>query len=195
MEDLFNWLVNTLRLEDTSNVSMLILVSLLGSFFGKLIPDDKKGVLGFVRNVCKAAGLYVSNRISSGVSVSDVARSVEKSGVADADLVLARRPDGRFKKIGESGFAGLDTMLWLGVLAFVLAACIPRQERVVVDITDAVCKSVPTAQMALDAAADSRSKDRVQKLLDFLGKTCPLVLAQLDLRKADSAGVLPIDTD
>lgn len=43
---------------------------------GRLIPDDKKGALGFVRKLAKVVGLYASNRVASGVSVNRVVRDI-----------------------------------------------------------------------------------------------------------------------
>jgi hypothetical protein len=51
------------------------------NLIGRAIPDDKTGVLGTVRDVCKWVGLYAPNRITSGVNVNDVARHVV--GVAE----------------------------------------------------------------------------------------------------------------
>lgn len=43
---------------------------------GRLIPDDKTGPLGVVRDVCKVLGVYAPNRVATGVTVNDVARSI-----------------------------------------------------------------------------------------------------------------------
>lgn len=43
---------------------------------GRAIPDDAIGALGVIRRICKFLGLYAPNRITSGVSTSDVASAV-----------------------------------------------------------------------------------------------------------------------
>lgn len=40
---------------------VLILIFKLAGFVGRLIPDDKTGVLGFIRKVCKFVTLYTPN--------------------------------------------------------------------------------------------------------------------------------------
>lgn len=43
---------------------------------GRMIPDDKTGFLGGLRDVAKFFGVYFSNRITSGVTVNEVAKSI-----------------------------------------------------------------------------------------------------------------------
>ncbi len=52
--------------------SMLVLVCRLTA---RLIPDDKTGFLGLIRKVSRVVGLDISNRITSGVSISDVSKA------------------------------------------------------------------------------------------------------------------------
>lgn len=59
--------------------TLLLLVGVIvavGNLLGRLIPDDATGVLGIVRKISKFVGLYASNRVSSGLSVNQVARQV-----------------------------------------------------------------------------------------------------------------------
>lgn len=61
---------------EPSTVLLIIGVTVaLSNLAGRLIPDDKVGVLGVIRTVAKFVGLYASNRISSGLTVNAVARS------------------------------------------------------------------------------------------------------------------------
>lgn len=207
--DAINWLMDSitahLGLTGQALFTTLIAISLIARLFAKWIPDDKTGVLGFIRDACKFLGLYVSNRITSGISVGDVAKDVVNSDtieVADAAHRLAanaikqpkRGEGGRFLP-HDSGFAHVGLIALLAVIALLVVACTPKQQRLVIDISTAVCTSTPTAQLVLDLAADSKDKVKAQRLLDFLQTNCPLVLSLLDTRKADSAGVLPIDAD
>jgi len=57
-------------------VATVVAISMVCAALGKLIPDTATGPLGWVRKVLKVGGLYVSNRVAPGESVSDVARSV-----------------------------------------------------------------------------------------------------------------------
>lgn len=73
---------------------------------GRLIPDDKTGWVGKLRDLCKAIGLYTPNRVTSGVSVNDVASAVV--GVADKkldDLVpeLAKQSDALIPEVIADG--------------------------------------------------------------------------------------------
>lgn len=63
-----------LGLDVVTLVGLLPLIVLGSNIVGRLIPDDKTGVLGFVRKIAKVGGLYVSNRISSGIKVNDVVK-------------------------------------------------------------------------------------------------------------------------
>lgn len=52
--------------------SMLVLGCRLTA---RIIPDDKAGFLGLIRKVSRVVGLDLSNRITSGVSISDVSKA------------------------------------------------------------------------------------------------------------------------
>lgn len=81
--------------------TVLLLVTILVTacnLIGRVIPDDKTGVLGMIRDVCKLLGVYAPNRVTSGISVNDVARSV----VSQADnsvLAAAESPDSLIPEI------------------------------------------------------------------------------------------------
>lgn len=47
----------------------------LANLAGRLIPDDATGWLGAIRKVCKFIGLYASNRIASGLTVNEIAKT------------------------------------------------------------------------------------------------------------------------
>jgi hypothetical protein len=53
----------------------------------RLIPDDATGWKGAVRNVAALIGLYVSSRVTSGVTVTDAAKAA--IGVAPAEVKAA----------------------------------------------------------------------------------------------------------
>lgn len=87
LEDLIPPLAQALGVEPASALLFLGVAVTACNLAGRLIPDDATGVLGGVRKVCKAVGLFFPNRISSGVSVDDVAKAVvtrKVSSVADS---------------------------------------------------------------------------------------------------------------
>lgn len=52
-----------------------VIVTVCGAI-GRVIPDDAIGFRGTIRKIAKFIGFVVSPRISKGVSVNDVAKSV-----------------------------------------------------------------------------------------------------------------------
>lgn len=59
----------------TALLFVTILVS-MANVAGRMIPDDKTGVLGFIRNASKFIGLVVANRVTSGVTTNDAAKVI-----------------------------------------------------------------------------------------------------------------------
>lgn len=55
---------------------------------GRVIPDDKVGILGAIRDLAKVIGLYAPNRITSGVTVNDVARATIGAKVTQAEEIV-----------------------------------------------------------------------------------------------------------
>lgn len=72
----------------TALLGLGILVT-VANITGRLIPDDATGFLGGLRGVCKAIGLYVPNKITSKVSVNDIASAVVGTMVEDKVQDLA----------------------------------------------------------------------------------------------------------
>lgn len=79
-----------LHVEPATVLLIVVTVSSISNIIARAIPDDTEGFLGGVRNVCKVLGMYVSNRVQSGVSVNevvgDVADSQRNSTIADRYL-------------------------------------------------------------------------------------------------------------
>ena len=97
--------------------TVLLLIGLtvaIANLGGRLIPDDATGFWGVVRKLCKVIGLYASNRIASGLTVNEVARTtvpiIEQVGdqLDKVESVVSvvkafpglpdRGPDGKFLK-------------------------------------------------------------------------------------------------
>lgn len=67
----------------------LTIIGVVSNIVGRVIPDDETGFLGGVRRVAKVIGVYVPNKVTSGVTVNDVVRSVINTPVdekADATV-------------------------------------------------------------------------------------------------------------
>lgn len=58
--------------DPATTMVVLVIISMCARLAGNLIPDDKKGVVGLLRNLLKILGMYASNRVSSGISTSYV---------------------------------------------------------------------------------------------------------------------------
>lgn len=53
-------------------VTVIVVVS---NLISKFIPDDKTGVLGVIRKITTFVGIAASNRISSGLTVNEIAKT------------------------------------------------------------------------------------------------------------------------
>lgn len=78
---LADYLVASLGIEPAILMGAFAFLSLGCRLIGKTIPDDATGWKGAARKVCKVVGLYVSNRVTSGVSVTDVSKAVMQAKV------------------------------------------------------------------------------------------------------------------
>lgn len=78
---IMDWLFARFHLGTSDVLVILAITSMVSRFVGKLIPDDKTGWQGILRDICKVAGLYTSNRIQSHVTVNDVAKEVVASKI------------------------------------------------------------------------------------------------------------------
>jgi hypothetical protein len=156
-------------------ISPLTLVLLLGvvvavcNLVGKLIPDDATGTLGLVRKVCKVLGLYISTRITDGVTVNDTARVVAgiqpKSTVTNPPNSSARSP----------AFVGFAAVL-LGIATMFLGGCAAATLAGVNQAANLVCTSAPIAQALYNSAVATGDGDRINKVLSDLQASCPGVL-------------------
>lgn len=84
-------IAEALGLEGTTLLAVLAVISIVSQMVAKRIPDDKTGCLGVIRNVAKVIGLYTSNRVTSGVTVTDVSKVL-----LDSKLPNARDESGKF---------------------------------------------------------------------------------------------------
>lgn len=70
MELAINALFDSLGLDVTKTLLVMVTVSLVSGLIGRLIPDDATGLRGLIRDAAKILGLYASNRITHGVTVN-----------------------------------------------------------------------------------------------------------------------------
>lgn len=82
--ELVDPIAQLLGIEGASVLATLAVVSLVARLIGKAIPDDRTGWVGTLRTVCKIVGLYTSNRVTSQVSVNDVAKVLLDSRIPQA---------------------------------------------------------------------------------------------------------------
>lgn len=75
MEQLILSAAAALGLGPDALLFLTLLVVLSARAIGNWIPDDATGLLGLLRKMAKLIGFYVGNRVTSGVSVNDVART------------------------------------------------------------------------------------------------------------------------
>jgi hypothetical protein len=178
MDSVVNYVAGALGISPVTLVLLLGTVVAVCNLVGKLIPDDATGTLGLVRKVCKVLGLYISSRITSGVTVNDTARVVAgvspKSSLGSSGSVL-RSPE----------LVGLAA-IFLGIAALFATGCTPLQLE---SATSAVCQSVPLAQNALNSATQTGRVALAQRILDRVNTACPGILLALDLSHAIKLGV------
>lgn len=75
MEDAIAVIADWLGVDPAVIVALLPTLVFIFNLIYRSIPDDKVGFLGVVRNITKVLGLYLSNRVASGVSVNTVVKS------------------------------------------------------------------------------------------------------------------------
>lgn len=75
MDQLFDAIVALLALDTPTLMGVFAFIAIVSQFIGRIIPDNKTGILGFIRKVAKVLGLYVSNRLNRSESTNSVAKS------------------------------------------------------------------------------------------------------------------------
>lgn len=79
MDMIFTFIQERFGMSAIEFAGALALTSTVFQFVSKVIPDDKKGVLGVIRKISKVGGLYISNRVNSHYTVEELAiRSANK---------------------------------------------------------------------------------------------------------------------
>lgn len=76
LEQLIPNLAGWLNVQPATLLLYLTVFCTVSNLIGRLIPDDKLGILGRIRDVAKVLGIYASNRVSTGITTGDVVKSV-----------------------------------------------------------------------------------------------------------------------
>lgn len=73
-EQVLNAVAHATGLDPLTVVGMVPLLVIALNLIGRAIPDDKTGPAGWLRTIAKIGGLYISNRVASGVSANSVVK-------------------------------------------------------------------------------------------------------------------------
>lgn len=95
MEQLIAFVAARLGVEPEVIIALLPTLVFLFNLISRLIPDDATGTLGVLNKIFKVLGLYVSNRVSKGVSMAGVAKVVMEGDVP------ARDSHGQFSNVSS----------------------------------------------------------------------------------------------
>lgn len=172
MDQIFNDGVDYIQLyfgiDGTTLLATLAFVSIICRLVGNLIPDDKKGWLGVVRNVCQILGLYASNRLTSGVSVNDVARVVADTPMQTRDPI-----SGKFTPMNVLDRARTTRSHWgASVVALCLVSlvtgCTTLQRRAIGGLA---CTNLPYLRQLIETRQDTSPE--VLRTVRVLEAACP----------------------
>lgn len=179
MNDILTYLSQLTGLQPATLVLLGGLIITISNVVSRLIPDDATGFLGAIRIVTKLLGANVASRITSGVTVNDVTRSLLQtpdsrpeiedqlksngvlpngSGVAG----ITRQANGKFAKTkanqANSTFGVTIVVFLLVILSFGLAGCATISDA---KITKTLCENqiASRAWLNLKTAEDSKIKD------------------------------------
>lgn len=187
-------------------LAWILVLCTVANIIGRIIPDDATGVLGAVRDVCKALGLYVANRVSSGVTVNDVAKSIvqpadktiedlaSQSGTLIPDVVdqvvapfpglQPRGPDGKFVKSSDIDTSKALSPWIVGIIAVVLALTLNGCAAFLGGLNKVgttICSHEAETRLALEAA-----KLRAFEIEDPAQRATAIKSIQLSLNALDS---------
>lgn len=93
--DIAGWL----NIQPSTLLLYLIILSTGANVISRIIPDDVTGFWGQVRRVCTIIGAYTPNRVTRGITVNDVARSIVTTA-ADEVIDAAVESDTLIPEVG-----------------------------------------------------------------------------------------------
>lgn len=80
-------------LHGTSLIATLVLLSMVSQLIARLIPEDSTGWKRVARQIAKVIGLYASNRITAGITATDVVKAAVHSGAVSVESVQQAKND------------------------------------------------------------------------------------------------------
>jgi hypothetical protein len=171
MDNVLNALATLFGVDPSTFLLIVGLVVCVCNLAGRYIPDDATGTLGVVRKIAKVLGLYLSNRVSSGVSVNDTARAV-----AGASAITVKSPGSPPITSKVSLRSPAFVAILAGIATLFLSGCAPAAVAGVNTAATAVCAAAPLAQALYDSAVATGDTDKVNRVLNQLQAACPSVL-------------------
>lgn len=179
-----------LGIDPASLLALIPIFVIIFNTIARLIPDDSTGFLGVVEKIAKVLGVYVSNRVSSGMSLNDIAKSA--ANVIPEIRFEAEQKD--VKEIGETNFEnqGRDkfvppefrNLLMIPFLAFsflLFAGCATTSPAATaLEISKTICYNREALQFVLNQVKPNPTAEKVQPLLDYLHLYCPMFFSQVD---------------
>lgn len=72
-----------LGLDPATVLLLLTIVVTAANITARLIPDTATGFLGGLRKVAKIIGMFVPNRVATGITVNDVAKAIVSNKISD----------------------------------------------------------------------------------------------------------------
>jgi hypothetical protein len=99
--DIAGWL----NIEPATLLLYMMLICTAANIVSRVIPDDVGGFWGQVRRICTIIGAYTPNRVTRGISVNDVARSIVAPAI-DEVIEAASDPDSLIPEVERSSTGG-----------------------------------------------------------------------------------------
>lgn len=195
-------LADWLGIRPISLLALTLLAMGLFNLAGRLIPDNATGWLGVVRKACKILGIFIQNRVLSGVSVGELAlHAAGTAKRADAIATVAAEAQGieilspppppspselagrsalGATPTGVNGFITVKLLMILTICigvtgaAVILSSC--AAVPVGIQVGHIVCNNRDDAQKLLDSLRGDHTSPAAQKVFAILAITCPLLL-------------------
>lgn len=173
MNDILTYFSQLTGLQPATLVLLGGILITISNALSRIIPDDATGFLAFIRVVTKYVGVNVSSRVTSGVSINDVARTLlqtnqakpevadqlKASGVMAAPGIagITRQTNGKFAKVQSPWFVTVLVFV-LVIMGFGLGGCSTLSDA---NIGKTLCQNqiVSRAALNLKIAEDSKIKD------------------------------------
>jgi len=79
MDSIINQIAQWLGVDPSVIIALIPTLVFFFNLAARAIPDDATGALGILRKIVKVLGLYLSNRVTSGVTVNDAAKATAQA--------------------------------------------------------------------------------------------------------------------